>query len=140
MSIVCILAMLAGSAIVASGAELRGAWSASSSGGLNLAGTWTAEAHPAGGVTGAWTLRDATGKTLMAGGWSASKAPRGWNGAWQATIQGRANGYAGTWTSSTPLDAEARLEAMLESALRVVVGGTWKSGAQSGAWSIRTSP
>jgi len=83
-----LLATLACSTMLASGAEMRGSWSASSGGG-NLAGTWTAEAHQdSGGVTGAWTVRDASGKILMSGGWSASKSPKSWNGAWRATVEG----------------------------------------------------
>ena len=131
--------MLAASALAASGAELRGAWSAVS-GGLNLAGTWTAEAHREGGVVGTWTLRDAAGRTLMGGGWSASKAPQAWSGAWRATIVGRAGEYVGTWTSATPLARRAPLEDMLESALNALVTGTWKTGVYSGSWSIRASP
>jgi hypothetical protein len=135
-----LLATLACFAMLASGAEMRGSWSASSGGG-NLAGTWTAEAHQdSGGVTGAWTLRDASGKILMSGGWSASKSPKFWNGAWRATVAGRGGEYAGTWTAATQLAPEARLADMLESAIRAVVSGTWKAGAYSGSWSIRAAP
>jgi hypothetical protein len=132
--------MLAGSAILASGAELHGVWSATSKAG-NLAGTWTAEAHPeSGGVTGVWTLRGPDGKLLMRGGWSASKSPQEWNGAWRANVTGRAGEYLGTWTVTTTLAPGAPLSDMIESALREVVTGTYKAGADSGSWSIRTSP
>ena len=141
MSVGLLLATLTCSAMLASGAELRGSWSASSSAGSSLGGTWAAEAHQqSGGVIGAWTLRDASGKILMSGGWSASKSLQAWNGAWRATVTGRATEYSGTWTAATQLAPEARLADMLESALRAVVSGTWKAGAYSGSWSIRTAP
>src|SRR5207245_11616775 len=112
---------------------------AESSGGQKMAGGWTA-ATQAESATGTWTLFDAAGKTLMQGGWSASKSPKEWNGAWRATIYGRTDEYSGTWTAQTPLAPEARLAVMLESALKAVVSGTWKTGANSGAWSIRAYP
>ena len=141
MSVVGVLAIVVGSATLASGAEVRGTWSASSNSGQRLAGAWTAEAHPeSGGATGTWALYDATGKILMQGAWSASKALKAWNGAWRASIAGRTGEYSGTWTAQTPLTPEARLAHMLESALRAVVTGTWKAGSNSGSWSIRAFP
>jgi hypothetical protein len=134
-----VLVTLAASALVASGAELKGTWSATAQSGY-LGGSWTAQADDSGGVTGAWMLQDTTGKILMQGGWSASKSAQSWDGAWRATVSGRAGEFSGTWTSSTPLAPQARLADMLESALRAVVSGTWKSGGRSGSWSIRTSP
>jgi hypothetical protein len=141
MSIAGVLAIVCGSAILASGAEMRGTWGASSNSGQRLAGTWTAEAHPeSGGATGTWALYDAAGKILMQGGWSASKSLKAWDGAWRASIAGRTGEYSGTWTAQTPLKPEAPLVQMLESALRAVVTGTWKAGAASGSWSIRAIP
>jgi len=132
---------IAGSMMAAPGAEMRGTWSALSSSGQRLAGGWTGESHAAsGGVTGTWTLFDTGGKILLRGSWSASKSPREWNGAWRASITGRDGGYSGTWTAETGLKPEARLLDMLESALRAVVSGTWKTGAHSGSWSIRAFP
>jgi hypothetical protein len=118
---------------------LRGTWSASSNRG-NLAGTWTAEDQPGGSVTGAWTLREPTGKILLQGGWSASKAAKSWNGAWRATVSGSAVEYSGTWTGMVSLSPDANLAAMLASALQAVVSGTWKAGAYFGSWSIRAVP
>lgn len=141
MSRAWVVAMLAGSAVLASGAEMRGSWSASSNTGQSLAGAWTAESHAeSGGVTGTWTLYDAAGKILLRGSWSASKSPRAWNGAWRAAVAGRDGGYSGTWMAETALAPEARVAEMLESALRAVVGGTWKTGGYSGSWSIRAFP
>src|SRR5882724_4762349 len=122
MSMPGVLAIVFGSAILASGAELRGTWGASSSSGQRLDGAWTAEAHPeSGGATGTWALYDAAGKILMQGGWSASKSPKRWNGAWRATVAGRSGEYSGTWTAQTALTPEARMGEMLESALQAVV-------------------
>ena len=68
MSVACLLATIAVSSVLSSGAELRGSWSASSGNGRTFAGTWTAGAHEqSGGVTGTWTLREAAGKILMSG-------------------------------------------------------------------------
>jgi len=134
-----VLAIFASSAILVSGAELKGTWSATTQSG-SLAGRWTAQADPSGGVTGTWMLQDATGRVLMQGGWAASKSAQAWDGAWRATVSGRAGEYSGTWTSATSLSPQARLAEMLESALRAVVSGTWKSGPRSGSWSIRASP
>lgn len=135
----CVLATFAGFASLASGAELRGTWSATTQAGY-LAGTWTAEAHESGGVTGTWMLQEATGKILMRGGWSASKSAQSWNGAWRATVSSNAREYSGTWTSAAALSPQARLAEMLESALHAVVTGTWTAGPYSGSWSIRASP
>ena len=140
LSVACVLAALTVVATLASGAELRGTWSASSNAGRNLAGTWTAEAHPeSGGVIGRWTLRDATGKLLMSGAWSASKSPQAWNGAWRSIVAGGAGEYLGTWTAESSLAHERSMADLFESALRAVVTGTWKTGSHSGAWSIRAS-
>ena len=134
-----VLATFAATAVLASGADLKGTWSATAQSGY-LAGSWTAQADPSGGATGAWMLQDASGKVLMQGGWSASKSAEAWNGPWRATISGRAGEYSGTWTSTTSLSPQARLAEMLESALRAVVNGAWKAGPRSGSWSIRALP
>jgi hypothetical protein len=134
-----VLVTLAASAILALGAELKGTWSATAQTGY-LGGSWIAQADQSGGVTGTWMLQEATGRILMQGGWSASKSAQSWDGAWRATVSGRAGEYSGTWTSATSLSPQARLADMLESALRAVVTGTWKSGARAGSWSIRASP
>lgn len=139
MFVARILATLGACALVASGAELRGTWSATTPRG-NLAGTWTAEDRQNGGVTGTWTLQEATGKILMQGGWSASKSAQSWNGAWRSTISGSAGEYSGTWTSTVSTSPQALLVEMFESALHAVVTGTWKGGSSSGSWSIRAVP
>lgn len=133
-----VLAAFAACAVIVSGAELQGTWSATSPRGY-LAGTWTAEDHQSAGVTGTWTLQDATGKTLLQGGWSASKSPQAWNGAWRSTVSGGSGEFAGTWTSSVSASPQAHLIEMFVSALRAVVSGTWQAGS-SGTWSIRAGP
>jgi hypothetical protein len=138
MFVVRVLVIFAVSALLSSGAELKGTWSTTTQSG-NLAGGWTAQADQSGGVSGAWMLQDATGNILMQGGWSASKSAQSWSGAWRATVSGRSGEYAGNWTSTTSLSPQAHLAEMLESALRAVVSGTWKAGPRSGSWSIRAS-
>ena len=133
-----VLAVFAVCAAMACGAELQGTWSATSPRG-NLAGTWTAEDHQSTGVTGTWTLQDATGKILLEGGWSASKSPQAWNGAWRSTVSAGSREFAGTWTGSVSASPKADLIDMFKSALRGVVSGTWQVGS-SGTWSIRASP
>src|SRR5579863_9116198 len=103
-----VLVTLAASALVASGADLKGTWSATAQSGY-LGGSWTAQTDQSGGVTGAWLLQDTTGKILMQGGWSASKSAQLWEGAWRATVSGRSGEYSGTWTSSTALAPQASL-------------------------------
>src|SRR6202040_3801544 len=118
-----VLATLAGLAILGSGAEVRGTWSASTNG-RYLAGAWIAQTQEDGSARGTWVLQDATGKILMQGGWSASKSSQSWNGAWRASVSGKAAEYSGTWTGAISLSPQARLAAMLESALRATVSGT----------------
>jgi hypothetical protein len=128
-------------AVLAYGAEMHGTWAAASTGGPTFGGAWTAVAHQeSGGVTGTWALYDAGAKIVMQGGWSASKSPRAWNGAWRATVTGRSGDYSGTWTGAAKLPPDSSLPDMLESALRAVVTGGWKSGAAAGSWSIRAMP
>jgi len=135
----CVLVTFAASAILVSGADLRGTWSAATQSGY-LGGSWTAEANQSGAVSGTWMLQEPSGKILMQGGWSASKSAQSWNGAWRAAVSGRTGEYSGTWASTVSLPAQSRMSEMLESALRAVVSGTWKSGSSAGSWSIRATP
>jgi len=139
MSAFRVLLAFAACAILASGAELQGTWSATSPRGV-LAGTWTAEDQQSAGVSGTWTLRDAGGKILLQGGWSMNKSAPSWDGAWRATVSGSAGEYAGTWTGAVAASPQANLIEMFTAALRAVVSGTWKAGSSSGAWSIRAQP
>lgn len=119
-------------------ARCEGSWSARSSTGVTLKGTWTAVADPkTGAVTGAWTLDDANGRAVTRGGWSAAKSPDGWTGAWRAVVTGSKGEYAGTWSASVDLAANAPFADLFELALKSVVSGEWRAGRQSGAWSIR---
>ena len=118
----------------------HGTWSANGGGNLTLVGTWTAvpdTAHNA--VTGTWTLTDAQGKTAAFGGWSAAKAKDQWTGAWRANVTGRGGEYSGTWTSSTDLKPNTTFVELFDKAAQSIVSGTWSSGTQNGAWSIRAA-
>lgn len=113
-------------------------WGARSSNGLTLMGTWTAIPDTASGtVTGTWTLLDTEGRTVTAGGWSASKSPDGWTGNWRAVIDGTESKYSGAWTATVELEAGARLPDLFEKAMQSVVSGKWRAGRQSGAWAIQ---
>lgn len=113
-------------------------WSAKSRTGLALRGTWTAVADPTTGtVTGTWTLVDAKGRTVRHGGWSAAKSPAGWTGAWRGAVSGSKTEYSGTWSAGVDLKPNAPFADLFEMAVRKVVGGNWRAGRQSGAWSIR---
>jgi hypothetical protein len=113
-------------------------WSATSRSGLALGGTWTANADAkTGHVTGRWTLIDPSGRTVARGGWSAVKSPSGWRGMWRANVDGSQLEYSGNWSTVVDLGSKAALGSLFEKAVATVVGGRWRSGGHSGAWSIR---
>jgi hypothetical protein len=116
----------------------QGSWSARSSAGTIFRGTWTAVPDAkTGAATGTWTLDDEKGKPLRRGAWSAAKSAKEWNGAWRATVSGREGEFSGTWTASAEIDPNARFAELFELAIKTVVSGSWRAGAQSGTWSIR---
>jgi hypothetical protein len=101
-------------------------------------GTWTATPDPrTGNVTGTWTLLDGRGKTIARGGWSATKSPSGWTGAWRAAAAAGRPAYSGTWSANAGLKVDAPFADLFARALHAAVGGTWRTGGRSGAWSIR---
>lgn len=116
-----------------------GTWSAANTSGRTLTGTWTAVPDSSGAVIGTWTVVDPQGRTSLNGGWSAAKAPAQWTGAWRARVAGRSDEYSGTWTASTDLKGETRISDLFEKAVLDALGGTWRGGSASGAWSIRTA-
>lgn len=119
---------------------LEGTWSARRSTGVTFGGRWTAAADPkSGAVTGTWTLNDPSGRTVSRGGWSAAKSAKGWSGAWRAVVSGAKQEYSGTWNAAVDLSGDAPFVDLFQSALKAVVSGSWRAGAQSGAWSIRAS-
>ena len=113
-------------------------WAARSSGGQMFAGTWTGtEDAKTGAVTGTWTLFDAQGRTVASGAWSAAKSPSGWTGSWRAVATGRSGEYAGTWTAKVNLTGTAKFAELFSKAVETAVSGTWRTGPQSGAWTIQ---
>ena len=135
----CLLLFLAWPALAQS-TTWRGTWSATGPG-VNLSGSWTARLHedPNSGL-GTWTLFDAAGRTAAAGSWSARKSEQAWQGRWSALLPNERRPISGTWTARARIDGSARFAELLRSALTQVVSGTWgRSGAQTGAWSIRAS-
>ena len=108
-------------------------WSARSNSGLTLLGTWTVVPDTTKGTaTGTWTLVDAQGNTVTGGGWSASKSPAGWDGAWRAVIAGTTADHVGTWSSGIDLKADASFAELVEKALQTFVSGNWRYGRYSG--------
>ena len=118
----------------------RGTWIATGAG-PELSGNWTARLHTDPNVgQGTWTLFGLRGNEIASGTWSARKAASAWEGRWQVlTPSGRT--YSGAWTASLQAAPPAQFSELLQSAVREVVGGTWRmSRTQSGAWSIRAYP
>ena len=73
------------------------------------------------------------------GAWSASKSPDGWTGRWRAAAVGRPGEYTGTWTANVDLKPAATFADLFAKAIEAAVSGTFRTGAQSGAWTIRVS-
>ena len=115
-------------------------WAARSSSGQTFGGTFTVtEDAKTGAVSGSWTLRDAQGRSVASGGWSAAKSPTGWTGNWRALAVGRSGEFTGTW-SATPgpdLKGSARFGELFAKAAQSAVSGTWRAAGQTGAWTIQ---
>jgi len=113
-------------------------WAARSSTGLTVGGTWTViEQLKTGGITRTWTLLNAQGRIAATGGWSAAKTPGGWTGSWRAATAGRRREYTGTWTAKVDLKPTGTFAELFAKAVESAVSGTWRSGPQSGAWTIQ---
>ena len=141
MSATRLLTIVAASAILASGAELKGTWAASSTGGQRLAGAWTAQAHPeSGGVTGTWSLFDAGGKILREGRLVREQVAEILGRRVASHRNGPNRRILGNVDSRNAALPRSPAGGHVESALRAVVTGTWESGANSGSWSIKAYP
>ncbi len=117
----------------------RGTWSATGLG-RTLTGAWTARSgDDSNTVLGSWTLLDPAGKPLASGYWSARKAEKSWEGAWQ-TRDAKGLTLSGSWSAQAPIPVPAGLSGLLEAALSQVAKGTWQRGGRKGAWAIRTYP
>jgi hypothetical protein len=117
-----------------------GNWSANGGNGLLLTGGFTVVPDTTTGtVTGTWTLRNNAGSTVAQGGWSAARSETEWSGAWRAIVTGSNAEHAGTFTATVPLNASAKLPSMFVLAVKQMVSGTWASGGNFGAWSIRVA-
>jgi len=132
-----IVFLMAGLPCVSQRREIRGRWGATD-GRRTLGGTWTTQPQTDPEATGGtWTVFDAGGRTAAEGTWAVTKAKGGWRGNWRAeTAGGRV--LTGTWTSSTRLPVSGRFEELLLSALTETVSGTWRTGNETGRWSIQT--
>lgn len=141
-SVFLVLLFLAGSlpahAEQTPGRQRVNTWAARNSGGQTFGGRFTAtEDAKTGAVSGSWTLLDAQGRSLASGGWSAAKSPTGWTGSWRAVAVGRPGEYAGTWTAKPDLKGSATFSDLFAAAAKSAVSGTWRTGGQSGSWTIQ---
>lgn len=114
-------------------------WIARTRTGRTFTGTWTVAADPTSDVAarGTWTLVDERGRVLARGGWSATKSPAGWTGAWRAAVLISEREYSGTWSADVALKKGGRFAELFERAAQSVVSGGWRYGRETGAWSIR---
>ena len=113
-------------------------WEARTAGGRVFNGTWSlAPNSTPQSAGGGWTLSDAKGTTVMRGAWSAEKHATGWNGTWQATVEGRAGEYNGSWSADFPQVRNAKFTELFEAAAKQAISGLWTGGSDSGSWSIR---
>lgn len=115
-------------------------WAARSTSGLTLGGTWTGvEDQKTGTVAGTWVLIGPQGRISARGAWSAAKSPSGWTGNWRAAAEGRPGEYSGTWTAGVDVKGTAGFTDLFTRAAQSAVSGTWKTGRQSGAWTIQVN-
>jgi hypothetical protein len=113
-------------------------WEARTAGGRVFSGTWSLASNSTPqNASGGWTLSDAKGTTVMRGAWSAEKHATGWNGTWQATVEGRAGEYNGSWSADFPHVRSAKFAELFEAAAKQAISGLWTGGSESGSWSIR---
>ena len=113
-------------------------WEARTAGGRAFNGTWSlAPNSTPQSAGGGWTLSDAKGATVMRGAWSAEKHATGWNGTWQATVEGRTGEYNGSWSADFPQVRNAKFSELFEAAAKQAISGLWTGGSESGSWSIR---
>jgi hypothetical protein len=118
--------------------DTANSWIARNNSGQTFFGTWTVDSTATSdSVTGTWTLMNVQGATLATGKWSAAKSRAAWTGSWGAMVDGHAGAYGGTWSSSLEVSKTAPFSELFAAALRATVGGNWRFGRHSGAWSIR---
>jgi len=113
-------------------------WEARTAGGRIFSGTWSLAANSTPqNASGGWTLSDAKGTTVVRGAWSAEKHATGWNGTWQATVEGRGGEHNGSWSAEFPHVRNAKFTELFEAAAKQAISGLWTGGSESGSWSIR---
>jgi hypothetical protein len=112
-------------------------WSARTRDGKLFGGTWTGAIDRAKGTaSGSWTLKDAAGRDILRGTWSANKLEQEWKGAWRALIVGHEGERSGTWDAAIQIPSNASLAEMFEKAVSQTVSGQWQTAGQAGSWSI----
>jgi hypothetical protein len=148
VAVACLLVVAAAGASIAT-AGLRqavaarpssGTWIARSSTGQTLTGTWKAEINTGtGAVTGSWTLDSPAGKVIARGVWSATKASSGWSGR-LACGSGRPQVGVRRHLDRRGHTRDERIICRpVRTSVKGAVGGAWRTGRQSGQWSIRAA-
>jgi hypothetical protein len=121
-------------------AIFRGRWIAIA-GRVTFQGNWSAQAlgGSANDAIGSWTLDDGDGHVTLQGTWSARKQAGAWRGRWQAKAPAGGT-YAGTWQALPGPDfAGKTFEDLLRAGATSQIGGTWRTGASSGNWWLKTA-
>ena len=113
-------------------------WSAQTATGRNFQGSWTVAAGAAPDhASGTWTLGEGNDKIVLRGTWSARKFSTGWNGTWQASVEGRNQKFTGSWTADYPQTDDAPMGDLFSSVTRTVIRGIWSAENDSGSWSLQ---
>jgi len=114
-------------------------WAARTEDGRTFVGTFSIAPNPtARTARGFWTLKDATGATVMNGGWSAEMHTTGWNGTWRATVDGQPGDFRGSWSADPAPSKKVTFTELFEAAVKDAVRGLWTGAGESGGWTIRT--
>ena len=118
--------------------ETTSTWSARSADGRAFTGTWSlAPNSTPRAAAGGWTLSDGKGTTILRGSWSADKHETGWNGVWQAALEGGKGEYNGSWSADLPHLRSSLFAELFAAAAKEAIRGLWTGGSASGSWSIR---
>jgi hypothetical protein len=114
-------------------------WAARAEDGRTFVGTWSVAPNAtARAARGFWTLKDASGTTVISGGWSAEMHTTGWNGTWRAAAEGREGEFTGSWSAELTPSKKTSFSDLFEAAVKDAVRGLWTGAGASGGWTIRT--
>jgi hypothetical protein len=123
--------------------QIRGSWRAAA-GARTFQGTWTADLNPntPNRAQGTWTVITGN-RVVLQGTWAANKQGTVWRGSWSALLASAPAGsrpITGTWQADVKDSSIDTLTAMLRRTAQAQIDGTWRSGGQSGSWSLVRYP